>query len=248
MMPSRLSEWGSLLGSLFFPAFCRYCQSWLGLGQGNFFCPACWEKILPVENCCTCCGQPAATQTGSLLCSHCRKKIPPFRRARAVGIYDEGILRQAIHIFKYEGKIGLGRRLGQLMVEHSSRCWPNWEYDFILPVPLHPKRLRRREFNQSFILADSLGQHFNTPLLSSHLERSRFNPPQAGLKQKERLANVKGCFSLHKPEVIRGKKLLLVDDVYTTGATVGECARVLTKAGAEALDVYTLGRTQSPIR
>lgn len=228
--------------SLCFPAFCRSCQKWLGPGQGKFFCPTCWDKIPPIENYCSCCGLLVFTQTDSVLCANCRTKKPSFRQARAVGVY-EGILRQAIHIFKYEGKTSLGRQLAQLMVDYFPDYWQSWEYDFILPVPIHPHRLREREFNQSFVLAHHLGKNFGTPIMSGNLQRAKFNQPQAGLKQKERLANIKGCFALENPELIQGKKLLLVDDVYTTGATVRECARVLSSAGIDFMDVYTLSRT-----
>ena len=233
---------GSWPVALLFPAFCQACGAWLAPGEGKFFCGACWRRISFIENCCHCCGLPLAAPGGALLCAQCRRRVPPFRRARAVGLYEEGVLRAAVHLFKYEGKSSLGRRLGELMAESFLRWWPRWEYDFILPVPLHPRRLRQREFNQAFILAAVLGERFDTPLLGGWLERTRFKVPQAALRQRERLENVAGCFRLKPGAPTAGKKLLLVDDVYTTGATVGECARLLREAGAELVDVYTLAR------
>ncbi len=240
-MPPLFSEWRSLLGNLFFPAFCRNCRIWLGSSREKYFCSNCWNKLLLIENFCSCCGLPVVTRAASPLCGGCREKPPSFRRARAAGHY-EGVLRQAVHIFKYEGKISLGETLAQLMVKEFPRYWSAWDYDFLLPVPLHPKRLRKREFNQSFVLARYLGKYFDTPVLSDKLQRVKFNRPQVGLTRKERLNNAKGCFELRRPEQLQGKKLLLVDDVYTTGATIKECARLLSNAGTDFVDVYTVCR------
>ncbi len=115
--------------------------------------------------------------------------------------------------------------------------------DAILPVPLHPSRERERGFNQAYILAKLLSRRHGVPVLKGLLRRIRPTPPQAG-KRRERIRNVRGAFRVHHPEQIRGRSILLVDDVYTTGATVNECARVLMKAGARGVWVYTLARAE----
>jgi len=112
----------------------------------------------------------------------------------------------------------------------------------IMAVPLHPKRLREREFNQSILLAREISKALKLPLILNNLQRIRWTRPQIELKGKERLMNVKGAFTLRDPKEVKGKSILLIDDVYTTGATVQECSKVLKKAGAEKIYVLTLAR------
>ncbi len=114
--------------------------------------------------------------------------------------------------------------------------------DVVLPVPLHPIRLRQREFNQSLLLAHELSRELRLPLLFDILERNRWTRPQVELDGEERRKNVRKAFSIKRPEQIERLRVLLIDDVYTTGATVNECARVLKKAGAKAVHVLTLAR------
>jgi ComF family protein len=117
------------------------------------------------------------------------------------------------------------------------------QIDTILPVPLHRSRERERGFNQAYILAKVLSRRYGVPILKGVLGRIRPTPPQTG-KRRERMRNVRGAFQVHYPERIRGQSILLIDDVYTTGATVNECAKVLMKAGARAVWVYTLARAE----
>lgn len=112
----------------------------------------------------------------------------------------------------------------------------------VLPVPLHPKRLKEREFNQSLLLAKEISRTLKIPLIPDNLQRIRWTRPQIELKGEERLTNVKGAFKLKAPKAVEGKFFLLIDDVYTTGATVRECSKVLKKAGAEKVYVFTLAR------
>ena len=112
----------------------------------------------------------------------------------------------------------------------------------VLPVPLHPKRLRERDFNQSLILAKEISKAVGIPLIIDNLQRIRWTRPQIELKGEERLINVKGAFALKNHKAIEGKSILLIDDVYTTGATVRECSKILKKAGVEKVYVLTLAR------
>lgn len=112
----------------------------------------------------------------------------------------------------------------------------------LLPVPLHHKRLREREFNQSLLLAKKIGKALKIPLIPDNLQRIRWTRPQIELKGEERLINVKGAFALKNHKTIEGKSILLIDDVYTTGATVRECSKILKKAGVEKVYVLTLAR------
>jgi len=118
-------------------------------------------------------------------------------------------------------------------------------YDVILPVPLHIERLRWRGFNQSLLLAQAIGQRQQTRVDPFLLERTRPTIPQTQLSEKERRNNVRGAFAINKPQSLQEKCILLIDDVYTSGTTVDECARVLRQHGAAAVDVFTLARAVS---
>ncbi len=140
-----------------------------------------------------------------------------------------------------------GKALAGLTAHHFSLvqerdAGPTADYARVLPVPLHLTRLRWRGFNQSLILARAIGQRINTPVDPWLLSRTRPTPPQTPLSREERRANVRGAFGVNMPALAKGKRFLLVDDVYTSGATVEECARTLYQNGARSVDVFTLAR------
>jgi ComF family protein len=149
-------------------------------------------------------------------------------------------LQDAICLFKYRGRVSLAKPLAELMI--AALPHPI-EIDLIVPVPLHPSRLREREFNQALLLADRLARHLAKPLVYTSLERMVPSDPQSTLSRKERLKNLRRAFSVRRPGAIEGKRILLIDDVFTTGTTVNECAKALKGAGAEAVSVLTLART-----
>jgi len=157
--------------------------------------------------------------------------------------YYQGVLVEAIQLFKYQAKTKLSRYLAACMCEEA-RKMPEVQggLDIVLPVPLHPTRLRQREFNQSLLLAHELSRGLKLPLVFDVLERSRWTRPQVELNGEERRANVRKAFVVKRSARIEGLRVLLIDDVYTTGATVNECAKVLKKARAKAVHVLTLAR------
>jgi ComF family protein len=165
-----------------------------------------------------------------------------FRKARAFGVY-EGTLMEAIHRLKYGGKTALSGPLGALAKEAFYQFWEVGTIDLLLPVPLHIKRLRERGFNQAHLINKKWASVEGIPFDGFTLSRSRWTEPQTSLSRAERRKNVKGAFSLRRPDRVKGKRILLVDDVFTTGATANECARVLLKAGGRWVDVLTLART-----
>ncbi|MBI1864235.1 MAG: ComF family protein [Nitrospirae bacterium] len=210
-----------------------------------WICGACWGKVRwltgPV---CPRCGfafpsPEALTHSPGHLCGNCRDKEPPFALARAAGAH-EGALREAIHLLKYGRKHSLGKKLGRFLLP-SAGALPTPEV--VVPVPLHPSRLRHRGFNQSLLLADAVCRRLDVPLDHGALQRVRPTRPQVELTPEERKANIRGAFAVLRPERIEDKRVLLVDDVFTTGATVSECARVLRKAGAQEVVVATLSRS-----
>lgn len=149
---------------------------------------------------------------------------------------------EAIHLLKYGKKISMSRPLSGLARETFFRFWDGDNIELLVPVPLHVKRLRERGFNQAHVLIRRWAKQERIPLDGLTLFRSRWTAPQTALSRTERLKNIKGAFSVRHPQRIKGRKIVLVDDVYTTGSTVNECARVLMKAGAEFVDVLTLAR------
>jgi len=162
--------------------------------------------------------------------------------ARAAFAYH-GSLREVVHCFKYRGKTQLFRPLGRLMQTAFLRFWQGRPVDLVLPVPLHRSRLRERGFNQALLLARGWRQGDGPPLPpvdGGVLVRMRATASQAGLDRKGRCANIAGAFAVRSPERVEGRRLLVVDDVLTTGATVEECARALKASGAAAVDVLTL--------
>ncbi len=179
------------------------------------------------------------------LCGPCLKEPPPFRHARAWAYYHYGTNRpqpisDAIQQFKYHRELSAGKTVALLAASHYP--FAAKAYDMIIPVPLHLERLRWRGFNQALLLSRTIGTIYGIAVNPFLLKRSRPTVPQAQLTGQERRTNVKGAFSVSATDQVKGKRILLVDDVYTSGATVRECARTLMHASAQVVDVYTLAR------
>ena len=169
------------------------------------------------------------------------KKDVYYTRLYSVGCY-EGILKEAIHLFKYRGTPGLARTFSQLLIGFAQSQLNMNEFDLMVAVPLHGVKLREREFNQSELLAEALAKSFGIPLLKGKLQKIKPTHPQSSLKKEARMKNLKDAFDMRGPESFREKSVLLVDDVFTTGVTVNECARALLSAGAASVSVLTLAR------
>ncbi|OGP10876.1 MAG: hypothetical protein A3G39_07230 [Deltaproteobacteria bacterium RIFCSPLOWO2_12_FULL_43_16] len=222
--------------NLILPPICPICAQ--GAEDGRF-CQRCFDSIRFIKSpICSCCGTPfVAEESEDHLCGVCIKTKRPFSKARSIGFY-EGNLLEAIHRFKYNGKTSLSKPLGKIMLDRFS---PN-NYDLIVPVPLHRARLKERGFNQSLLLARELARTYKLPIDYLNLKKIRATDAQINLKGKDRVANVKGAFAVEDDKAFDGKRVLLIDDVYTTGATIVECGKVLKKAGAKDIDVLTLAR------
>ena len=207
------------------------------------FCPDCKEKIKFITgNLCPVCGTTFSNSpAGSHLCGNCLENKTYFSSARAVVSY-ETIILHAIHQFKYGNNISVGALLASFMADFSFPDVDFTDYSLIVPVPLHIKRLRQRGFNQSLILARAIGKKRQIPINFSLLKRHKFTETQTGMNKTERKQNIKGAFEVRDKKNIAGKNVILIDDVYTTGATINECAKTLTKAGAQKVTVLTLAR------
>jgi ComF family protein len=176
------------------------------------------------------------------ICGKCRQTPPRFDSARSAGLY-EGAFREIIHAYKYDGLGGLSRDLGNLLDEHFQDRFGNHPIDLITHVPLDRRRYRERGFDQAWLLARSLGRCGGLTARPYVLERIRWEASQSKLTEAQRRANVRGAFAVPKPQEVEGRRVLLVDDVLTTGATADACAKALKAAGAETVHVYTLART-----
>jgi len=230
------------LADILFPPRCTLCGSMIRQGR-PVFCPACLSSMNAIGSpLCRVCGLPFADAGGTdHLCGDCMASPPPFRVARALGVYEAALL-DAIHLFKYHGKVAVGEELGRMMAacDYSGldigACAP------IIPVPLHPRRLRKRGFNQALVLARQVARRFSVPLDFTTLVRDVDTGPQVNLGKSERDRNVRGAFAVTRRDTIDDRKVLLVDDVYTTGSTVRACADALLAGGAREVAVLTLAR------
>lgn len=217
----------------------------------TFVCPACAASYTALTSpLCTCCGARFAARTGDdHLCGACLATRRHFAMARAAGVYEH-ILVALIQRFKYHGALQLAVPLGQLLFDAFSHHWRQREVDLVVPVPLHARRHRRRGFNQAYLLV----RHWprlaaavapTPPLFEVDprlLVRRRRTASQTGLGRRQRRQNVRDSFAVAAGKALERRRILLVDDVYTTGATVDECARTLLRAGAGRVDVLTLAR------
>lgn len=238
-MKSRLRKELTGLFDLLFPLACPLCNKTLHPDAEDPFCPECGSGIstLP-DGCCSRCALPFVSRNSSShLCESCSRVAPPFHSVHSVGIY-EGTLRESIHRFKYEDCHYLDRPLGMLLSDAVQGIDPP---NLIVPVPLHVKRLRQRTYNQSLLLARELGRTLDRPVADHLLKRVRNTPQQQGLSASERTRNLYEAFVCQRNLV--GERILLIDDVMTTGATAAACSRVLSAAGASEVRVAVVGRT-----
>jgi ComF family protein len=226
------------------PTRCSYCNSSVGDSKIPFFCSSCWSDFAVLAGpLCPQCGRQfespeTLTNSPAHRCRECRDHAPLFDQALSVG-YFEGPLREAIHQFKYRPCKSLGRPIADWM---AARLFPPDSIDLVLPVPLHRTRLRERGFNQAVLIAARLAEHFSLPLCYDNLIRLRSTRPQVELSGEERKKNVSGAFGLVRADDVAGRSILLVDDVFTTGATMNECSRVLKKEGALRVFALTAAR------
>ena len=216
-----------------------------------FLCSKCRNSIKLLQSpFCRICGMPFESRAGDdHTCGACIQSPKRFDLARSCGYYENG-LKDLIHWFKYHEVPHLAQPLGALLAWGFLKYFRDQIIDLIIPVPLHPKRMRSRGFNQAYLLTraavkDKLKQKNLTELpdiAAKTLIRIRATPPQTGLGREHRRKNIRNAFAVTHFELIKDRSILLVDDVYTTGATVDECARMLKNAGAGRVSVLSLAR------
>ncbi|MGZ8284464.1 MAG: ComF family protein [Allosphingosinicella sp.] len=215
--------------------------------EPNRFCLDCWRSLTFLgEPCCTCCGLPFAYPVGGeALCGRCLAEPPPFDRLRAAVAYGE-VSRQVALKLKYSGRLGLADTLAHFMLRHvraADKSAGEGEA-LLVPVPLHRWRIWKRGYNQAALIASALSRRTGLPAGLDLLSRTRATPPLRGLGRRERALAVRGAFKVPSQARNRlaGRPVLLVDDVYTSGATAAACARALKRSGAASVDVLCWAR------
>jgi len=228
---------------LLFPSRCAACDAPLRRAPNPWFCGPCWDA-LPVFGTggCDRCGCPIEAQDlpAAWCCGECMKVEPPFERARTLGPY-EGALAEAVRLLKYRDRPGLARAL-VARIDLAGTPPDLWDADLVVSVPLHRGRLQRRGYNQSAHLARALALRLGRPAPEGIIERTRDTGHQVGRSRPARIENVRGAFRVARRDRVEGRGVLLVDDVITTGATIGACARALKKAGAKTVTVWAAAR------
>ena len=242
---TQAGDWGLALKNLLFPVFCQSCGERLLTDENGYFCARCWESSPLVEHpVCPRCGRPHETMLGvvlpnDFLCADCRETPNPHIRHVFSPARFEGSIETAIKLLKFHQRCRLAGPLGLLLSEYIQKEMDVSVYDLVLPVPLHSVRERSRGFNQSRLLVDEILPLFSQSKTDASLQRIRPTKTQSTLPGDQRKANIRGAFAV-LGDGCKGKSILLVDDVITTGGTVTECARVLRRAGALHVDVLTV--------
>ncbi len=242
-LPKILSTSGKLAELIFFPSFCQLCSDLLERPQERVVCHACWEQVRAQRRSyCLCCGRFFQGIGEPHFCSDCLKARPPFSLHRSASKYEEK-LKDIILLFKYHHYKVLGEELARFacqVLKEEEGLWK--KVDALIPVPLHPKRRRQRGFNQALVIAEEVEKIRGIEVRRGILLKIKNVPAQTSLEAEDREKNVVGAFRVTKEDQIKGKRLLLIDDVYTTGATLRECSRVLKKAGAKEVKAITLAQ------
>ncbi len=228
---------------LVFPSHCRLCGMPLGRPGESVVCRACLARLEPRRGpACVRCGRFFEGAGADHLCGRCLDRLPPFVLHRSCGRYD-GALKDLILLFKYQRQAILSRPLARFAAEALAGEEGLWQdADLLVPVPLHRKRKRERGFNQSQRLARELGRIRGLAVVDRCLVKVRSTPPQTSLEGAGREANVRGAYEVRRADRVRGRTVILVDDVFTTGSTLRECGLALKRAGAGEVRALTLAQ------
>jgi competence protein ComFC len=228
---------------LVYPEVCQICLASRASPEQAFICSACRSQVRYIERpFCERCGYPyAGAISSSFECRNCRDMDLSFETARSAVAAKDTVL-EVIHRYKYHRAVWFEPFLVELLVQRARAELNSSEWDWIVPVPLHPTKQREREFNQAERLATPLAAATAIPLRKKMLRRHLVTKTQTWLTREERQENVRKAFSVRQPEGLQDCRVVLVDDVFTTGATTNACARVLKDAGAARVCVWTVAR------
>ncbi|MCP4669488.1 MAG: ComF family protein [Deltaproteobacteria bacterium] len=240
------------LMDVIYPPRCSICREFLfkdplmGENRSLSFCRTCYADFREIDSpLCPICSRPFYDGVEEdHLCEECLRKRPFYDAALVPYLY-QGALMKAVHQFKYGAKAFLAASLGPLLAQFAQRHVKASNDFLTMPVPLHPRRLRQRGFNQSLLLARHLAEGLDTDLDFLSLRRVKYTLPQTGLGKEERRKNMRNAFRLMDPKAAKGKFILLVDDVATTGNTLNACAKALKRSGARKVLCLVLAKAGS---
>lgn len=244
-LPARCQAWADAALSFIYPEVCQICGTQRASHAQSYVCDGCRADVKLIEPpFCGRCGRPYPGDiTVDFVCNNCGDLELNFCWARSAALV-EGPLLEAIHQYKYLRHRWFETFLGELLVHAAAKPLQAEPWDGLVPVPLFPVKEREREFNQAERLARHLSAATGIPLEGHVLRRIRPTPSQTRLTRTERAENMRRAFALHKDAQVTGKHYVLIDDVFTTGATTSACAKVLLKGGAARVAVWTVARPQ----
>lgn len=242
-LPSKVKSWLDAVLGFFYPDTCQICQAARATASEGYVCAGCWQRVrFIVPPFCERCGLPYAGDiTSSFECSNCREMELHFVSARAAVVAND-LLLDVIHRYKYKRALWFEPFLADLLVRQASPALTQARWDLLVPVPLHPLKKREREFNQAERLAADLSRATGIPVERRLARRTEYTRTQTQLTRAERAANVRNAFSVRKGKRLEGARVVLLDDVLTTGATTSACAKALQQAGASEVCVWTVAR------
>jgi ComF family protein len=223
-----------------YPSRCYKCSEFTA--EQNGFCSSCWSSLNFISRpFCNICGKQFFLDINEdLICSKCIRQSPPYELSRSLLKFDENS-KNIIHNFKYYDKTDLAKVFAKLICFRYKTELE--EVDFIIPVPMNKWKRLLRMYNQSYLLALEIARLINKPILPRLLVKTKWTKPQAALTKASREKNLKGSMILKKVDIIKNKRILLVDDVATTGTTILECSRLLKKGGVGSIRVITIAAT-----
>ncbi|MCG3149242.1 MAG: hypothetical protein PCFJNLEI_02702 [Verrucomicrobiae bacterium] len=242
-MAQALLKWVGHALDLLYPRNCRFCTTPLTETQVGVVCPACLATAKPITPpFCRRCALPFSGQLDAQIeCGYCQDLEFHFSSAYAA-CRAEGVVRDCIHRLKYNREIYYLPHLAGWLID-AGRRWIDWaQVDAIVPVPLHPVKERSREFNQAKLLAQELARAVGRPLWPQVIRRVKATPSQTRLDARSRRVNMRGAFAIRSAAALAGRRVVLVDDVFTTGATLDACASILLRSGTTDVIALTVAR------
>ncbi len=244
MLANSLQKLGETALTFIYPDVCQVCNQARATAPGGYVCSECWRQVrFIVPPMCDRCGLPFEGEISDRFeCANCRELDLSFSTARS-SVAAKGMVLDVIHRWKYSGALWFEPFLAGLLIREAEPALRDGGWDFIVPVPLHPVKQAEREFNQAEHLARHLGKAAQIPVQLNFLRRINPTLTQTRLTRAERTKNMTGAFAPGRDKAsIRGKRLVVVDDVLTTGATTSACASVLRTCGAAEVCVWTVAR------
>jgi ComF family protein len=244
-LPAKLRLWTDAALSFIYPDVCQLCGASRATKREGYVCGDCHAQARFIEApFCECCGLPFEGEISSAFeCSNCREMELHFAAARSAVVARKPVL-DAIHHYKYNGQMWFEEFLAELFIRGARDWFHEHQVDALIPVPLFSVKERERGFNQAERLARRLGRAVSVPVRADFLKRVLPTPSQTRLSRTQRADNMRNAFALKRNERLSAASFVIIDDVFTTGATTSACAKLLLQAGAERVVVWTLARAE----